>query len=121
MEVRTIKLTWKELDCVFEEVLDKILGKSIKCSTDFDDYSYWAVRFVNYSMPVGEVEQVCQMINANEEERKEALPPEEESFSNDFGMSIADKLLSWHLGCAWKKIYADEDALYLIDCFIIAA
>ena len=121
MEVRTIKLTWEELNGVFEEVLGKILGKSIKCSSDFDDYSYWGVRFMDYSMPIGEVEQVCQMVNANEEERKEALPPEEEAFSNDFGMSIADKLLSWHLGCTWKKLFADEDALYLLECEDITA
>ena len=116
MEVKTIKLSWEELDTIFEAILKEILGKTIKCSTNFDDYSYWAVQFENYEMPVDEIELICNSVKANLEERSEALPPDNEPFSRDFGMSISAKLLSRHLACTWKKIFADEDALYLLEC-----
>ena len=38
-----------------------------------------------------------------------------------FGLSIATKILSHQLGCTWKKIFADEDALYLLECEDITA
>lgn len=116
MEIKTMKLTWEELDSIFETIFENILCKSVKCKADFDDHSYWGVRFMDYQMPIVEVEQICQLVKANDDERKEAFPPDNEAYSNDFGMSIADKLLSWHLGCTWKKLFADEDALYLLEC-----
>jgi len=119
MEVKTIKLTWEELDSIFEVVLKDILGKTIKCSTNFDDYSYWAVQFEDYEMPVDEIEKICNFVKANLEERREALPPDNEPCSRDFGMSISAKLLSLHLTCTWSKIFADEDALYLLECVSI--
>ena len=116
MEVKTIKLTWEELDTIFEGILKEILGKTIKCSANFDDYSYWAVQFEDYEMPVEEIELICNLVKANFEERREALPPDNEPFSRDFGMSISVKLLSLHLTYTWNKIFADEDALYLLEC-----
>lgn len=117
MEVRTIKMDWDELDALFENFFKVTLGKEITCHVDFDDYSYWGVRFEDYEMPVDEIEKVCYAVMANQEERKEAFPPDEgETTSRDFGLSIATKILSHQLKCAWKKIFADEDALYLLEC-----
>ena len=117
MEVRTIKMEWEELDKLFENFFKEVLGKTIKCYVDFDDQTYWGVRFKDYEMPIDEVETVCYAVKANQEERKEAFPPDEgETTSRDFGLSIATKILSHQLGCAWKKIFADEDALYLLEC-----
>ena len=60
---------------------------------------------------------VYHAVKANQEERKEAFPPEDgDAVSHDFGLSISAKILSHHLGCTWKKIFADEDALYLLEC-----
>jgi hypothetical protein len=122
MEVRTIKMEWDELDSLFENFFKEVLGKTIKCHVDFDDQTYWGVRFKDYEMPVVEVETVCYAVKANQAERKEAFPPDEgETHSRDFGLSIATKILSYHLGCTWQKIFADEDALYLIECTDIKA
>jgi hypothetical protein len=117
MEVKTIKLSWEKLDSLFENFFKDVLGKSIKCRVDFDDQTYWGVRFEGYEMPMSEVETVCYAVKANQEERVEAFPPDEgETTSRDFGLSIATKILSHCLGCKWKKIFADEDALYLLEC-----
>ena len=117
MEVRTIKMEWDELNLLFENFFKEVLGKTIKCDADFDDQTYWAVRFKDYEMPVSEVETVCYAVKANQEERKEAFPPEDgDGISRDFGLSICEKILSQYLGCTWKKIYAEEDALYLLEC-----
>lgn len=117
MEVRTIKMDWDEMDALFENFFKEVLGKTIKCHVDFDDYSYWGVRFEGYEMPVSEVEAVCYAVKANQEERTEAFPPDDgDTTSRDFGLSIAAKILSYRLGCTWKKIFADEDALYLLEC-----
>ena len=116
MEVRTIKLEWNELDAIFEAIFKKILGKTIKCEADFDTYDYWGVRFVNYEMPLDEIETVCSSVQANEKERKDAFPVDSARISRDFGAVITSKLLSKYLGCAWKKDFADDDALYLIEC-----
>ena len=122
MDVRTIKLEWEELDSLFENFFKEVLGKTIKCHVDFDDQTYWGVRFMDYEMPVEEVEAICYAVKANQAERKEAFPPDEgETHSRDFGLSIASKILSYHLSCTWKKIFADEDALYLIECSDIKA
>ena len=68
-------------------------------------------------MPVDNVETVCYAFKANQEERKEALQPEDgDSVRHDFGLNISEKILSHHLGSTWIKIYADEDALYLSEC-----
>jgi hypothetical protein len=75
-----------------------------------------------YEMPMSEVETVCYAVKVNQEERVEAFPPDEgETTSKDFGLSIATKILSYCLGCKWKKIFADEDALYLLECEDITA
>ena len=116
MEVRTIKLEWKTLDAIFGAIFKEILGKTIKCEADFDTYDYWGVRFVNYEMPLDEIETVCSSVQANEKEHKDAFPAEDENVSRDFGEAITSKLLSKHLGYTWKKEFADEDALYLIEC-----
>lgn len=116
MEVRTTKLEWEELDTLFEAVFKEILGKTIKCAADFDSYDYWGVRFVDYEMSVDEIETVCSCVHANEKERKDAFPVEGARVSRDFGATIASKLLSRYLGYTWKKEFADEDALYLIEC-----
>ena len=117
MEVRTIKMEWDELDSLFENFFKVVLGKTIKCHVDFDDQTYWGVRFVDYAMPVAEIEEVCHAVKAIQEERKEAFPPEDgDGVSHDFGLSISEKILIYHLGCNWKKTFADEDALYLIEC-----
>ena len=122
MDVRTIKLEWEELDSLFENFFKEVLGKTIKCHVDFDDQTYWGVRFKDYEMPVEEIEAVCYAVKANQAERKEAFPPDAgETHSRDFGLSIASKIWSYHLGCTWKKIFADEDALYLIECSDIKA
>ena len=116
MEVKTIKLKWGELDTLFEVFFKQILGKTIKCNVDCDNYDYWGVRFVDYQMPIDEIEAVCTFVHANEKERKEALPFDDETVTRDLGMSISAKLLSMFLGYTWKKEFADEDALYLIEC-----
>ena len=116
MEVSTIKLEWKALDAIFEAIFKEILGKTIKCEADFDTYDYWGVRFMNYEMPLVEIETVCSYVQANEKERKDAFPVEGARVSRDFGEAITSKLLSKHLGYTWKKGFADDDALYLIEC-----
>lgn len=116
MEVRTMKLEWVELSTLFETIFKEILGKTIQCTVDFDSYDYWGVKFVDYEMPLNEIVAVCALVHANEKECKEAFPVEGASVSRDFGAGIASKLLSKHLGCTWKKQFADEEALYLIEC-----
>lgn len=116
MKVNTIKLEWKALDMIFEAIFLKVLGKTIQCTVDFDSYDYWGVKFFDYEMPIDEIEAVCSFVHANEKERKDAFPMEDESVARDLGVSIASKLLSNHLGFTWKKEFADEDALYLIEC-----
>ena len=92
MEVRTIKMEWDELDSLFENFFKEVLGKTIKCHVDFDDQTYWGVRFKDYEMTVDEVESVCYAVKANQEERKEAFPPEDgDGVSHDFGLSISEK------------------------------
>ena len=63
MEVRTIKLEWEELDSLFENIFKEVLGKTIQCHVDFDDQTYWGVRFKDYEMPVEEIESVCYAVN----------------------------------------------------------
>ena len=48
MEVRTIKMVWEDLDSLFETFFKEVLGKTIECHVDFDDQTYWGVRFVDY-------------------------------------------------------------------------
>lgn len=116
MEVRTIKFEWEALDAIFEEIFKNILNKTIECLVDCDDYDYWGVRFVDYEMPLDEIEKVYSYASANEKERGDAFPVEDENVCRDFGVKISVKLLSKHLGYTWKKQFADEDALYLIEC-----
>lgn len=116
MEVKTLKFEWKELDTIFEEILNKILNKKIACSVSADEYDYWAVSFVDYRMPIEEIKKVCDFIKATQDDMEEAFPSEGEEKSRDLGMGVSEKLISQYLNTAWKKTFADDDGLYLIDC-----
>lgn len=116
MEVKTLKFEWKELNNIFETILCKIVDKKISCTVKADDYNYWAVRFVNYGMPICEIQKLCHYVNANQDDIEDAYPIEGENESHDLGMGISEKLLSQYLNTVWKKTFADDDGLYLIDC-----
>lgn len=119
MEVKTLKFEWKELDTIFEEILNKILKKKIACSVSADEYDYWTISFVDYRMPIEEIKKVCDFIKATQDDMEEAFPSEGEEKSRDLGMGVSEKLLSQYLNTAWKKTYADDDGLYLIDCYSV--
>ena len=116
MEVKTLKFEWKELDTIFEAILNKILNKKIVCSLSADQYDYWAVSFVNYRMPIDEIQKVCDYVKATQDNIEEAFPFEGEDTSRDLGMGVSEKLLSQYLNTTWKKTYADDEVLYLIEC-----
>ena len=75
MDVRTIKLEWEELDSLFENFFKEVLGKTIKCHVDFDDQTYWGVRFKNYEMPVRKSRQSATLLRRIKQNgRKHFLP-----------------------------------------------
>ena len=82
-----------------------------------NEYSYDEAQslIVELSAELDELNDL-EELSADEEERKEALPFDGETVTRDLGVSISAKLLSMFLGYTWKKEFADEDALYLIEC-----
>lgn len=116
-ELVTIELTWEQVVEKMEDILSRILGVNLECSTTQDDTDFWGVKLGGYRMSLEEVEKVCDYVGADETERKDAYPSDEsESTVGDFGVDIANKLLALCLGIHFKKYLVEDKSLLLIDC-----
>lgn len=116
-EIVTIELTWEQVVEKMEDILSRILGVNLECSTTQDDVDFWGVKLGGYRMSLEEVGKVCDYVGADESERKDAYPSDEsESTVGDFGVDIANKLLALSLGIHFKKYLVEDKSLLLIDC-----
>lgn len=116
-ELVTIELTWEQVAEKMEDILGRILGVNLECSTTQDDTDFWGVKLGGYRMSLEEVGKVCDYVCADESERKDAYPSDEaESTVGDFGVEIANKLLALSLGIHFKKYLVEDKCLLLIDC-----
>lgn len=45
MDVRTINMAWESWTPSLKFWFSEVLGKTVKCYVDFDNQTYWGVRF----------------------------------------------------------------------------
>ena len=115
-EKKTIVLNWLEVSRIMRESLYSILGKYLKCCATSDDECFWAVRFINYRMPLEELYRLLDAVNADEEMCMESVPLSSEKVTSvqSFGKDLADELLRRYLDCSWEHQICDEQSLWLI-------
>lgn len=115
-ELMCIKISWNQISEIISDRIFAILGKQIKCTVTYDDWDFWYVKFDGYEMPISEIEQICDRINADETERQDAFPYDGEGSVRSFGPPVATKLLSIGLKCQWEEVLAKDDCLWLLNC-----
>ena len=68
-ELVTIELTWEQVAEKMEEILGRILGVNLECSTTQDDTDFWGVKLSGYRLSLEEVGKVCDYVCADVSER----------------------------------------------------
>lgn len=116
-EVRARKIGWLEVGSAIKSELKVLLGKDIDCIACQEDYDYWAVRFVGYRMPIAEVEQLLEILDAGKEMRDESIPlPEDKQTTvGSIGMHMSRTLLRKAMQCDWKLELPEAKAMWLLD------
>lgn len=114
-EVRTIKLSWQEIDTIFTEMVCEILGIQVSCKAVPKEEGLWWIAFQDYRMPLPELCGLVQTLHPTVEDWEDALPDEGESDVGSIGTFIAEKLLGHHLGLMWEHSLVTEDELLLVD------
>ncbi len=115
--VDAIKLPWNTVsECISIEV-SKILGRSVICKANVDDYDYWTVQFPEERIPLSELYKLMEVVNAGEKVRNESLPESAIKLCSvkDVSIGLAELLLGRHLGLNWNAFHLDEQCLWLLD------
>ena len=114
--VKAIKLSWGQVsDCISEEV-SKILGRKIVCDSRWNDYCYWGTVIAGKRIPIEELYQILEVVNANEAQSRDSLPESTERTLTvrEIGMDVGELLLERHFGYKWETTHIEEDNLWLL-------
>lgn len=116
-EISARKIGWTEVEAAINSELKNLLGKDIECKAGQDDFDYWAVRFVDYEMPISEMELLLNILEADEEMRDESipLPEDKENVVRSIGMQMSRALLRKAMQCRWTLELPEAKNLWLVD------
>lgn len=116
-EISARKISLTEVGSAIKSELKIILDKEIECIARQDDYDYWGIRFLDYEMPIAELEFLLTVIEANAQLREESIPLPQygEETVVSIGMDMARELLGRFMNCKWLYEYLDTEFLYLLE------
>lgn len=111
-----IRLPWKTVAQIVEKELETILSRKVQCETHLDDDTYWTIIFPAERISISELYKILESINADEEQRSDAVPSEFECVSSVkcLGMGTSRLLLSKHFGYQWEYEHLEETSLWLL-------
>lgn len=119
-EISARKIGWTEVGAAINSELKNLLGKDIECKAGQDDFDYWAVRFVDYEMPISEMELLLNILEADEEMRDESipLPEDKENVVRSIGMQMSRALLARYMKCGWTQELINDKSISLLEIYI---
>lgn len=114
-EVKTMRLTHKEVADLIQGEIEKICQHTVPCRYIHEDFDVWEIGFRGYRMPLGELFHLFEVIDAEEDVRKNSVPDEIGEDVNGIGSDASQILLEKALGLCWEKELSNEEYLWLIN------
>lgn len=114
-DVRTIKLSHQKVAELCQQEIEKICGHTVPCKYFHEDYNVWEIGFRGYRMPLAELFHLFEVIDVEEDIRKNSVPDEVGEDVNGIGSDASQLLLEKALGLVWDSELSDEECLWLID------
>lgn len=100
-----VKLTWKMVAMFATSELEKILGRRIVCTAKRYERTYGNIQFQDARISLEELDMVLNALGANEEQREDSIPVEEdhETSVDGLGMDASELLIYRVLGYKAEK------------------
>lgn len=114
-EKQSYALSWDIVNDHISEEVSSILGHPIRCKAWPDDLDYWAASLVDYRMPLSELMQLFDEVQADKETMREGIPNDSNTVK-ELGMLLSTRLLQRRLGCQWERVIAEDDGLWIVGC-----
>lgn len=111
-----VKLTWKMVAMFATSELEKILGRRIVCTAKRYERTYWNIQFQDARISLEELDMVFNALGANEEQREDSIPVEEdhETSVDGLGMDASELLIYRILGYKAEKTAFFENEIWLL-------
>lgn len=114
-EKQSYALSWRVVNDFISEEVTSIVGHPIRCEAWPDEVDYWAVTLVDYRMPMSELMQLFEEVQADKETMREGIPNDSNTVK-ELGMLLASRLLQRRLGYQWERVIADDEGLWIVGC-----
>lgn len=114
-EVKTMRLTHKEVAGLIQGEIEKICKHPVPCRYMHEDFDMWEIGFRGYRMPLSELYRIFEEIGADENVRKKSIPDEVGEDVNGIGAEASVMLLEIGLDLCWEKELSNEECLWLIN------
>lgn len=114
MSCTSEKLSWDELVQLVTGVIERQLGRKVRCRASMEDCTYWCVSATDARFTIAEIEQLLRFTGADEDIRLEALPTDAAA-SYSFGMGLSRLLLKEALCADWEQEMPTKECLWLIS------
>ena len=119
MVVRSGVLSWYDVGEAIRIYLHKLLGREILCEACPSEIDYWGVIFCETRISIDELEILFRSVSADEETREDTSYCDNDLQSyGSIGCLLSDLLLQQALSMSWKKTFAMDGNLIMVDCNI---
>ena len=114
-EKQSYTLSWDIVRDHISEEVSSILGHPIRCKARPDEPYYWAVSLIDYRMPLSELMQLFEEVQADKETMREGIPNDSNTVK-ELGMCLSTRLLQRRIECQWERVIAEDDGLWIVGC-----
>lgn len=114
-EVKTLRLTHRQVADLIQGEIEKIVQHPVPCRYMHEDFDVWEIGFRGYRMPLAELFHLFDVIDAEEDVRKNSVPDEVGMDVNGIGSDASRILLENALGLCWDRELSNREYLWLID------
>lgn len=112
-------LSWYDVGEAIRVHLHKLLGREILCEACPSEIDYWGVIFCETRISIDELEILFRSVSADEETREDTSYCDNDLQSyGSIGCLLSDLLLQQALSMSWKKTFAMDGNLIMVDCNI---
>lgn len=112
----TLKIPWAQVARYIGAMVSAILGRTISCSADCEDGSYWSVAANGDTFTNIEVVRLVKAIHGDTHMLQNALPIDSNT-SKALDMDLCRALLQKSLDLSWETEFLSEEALWLTGYF----
>lgn len=112
----TLKIPWAQVAGYIGAMVSAILGRTISCSADCEDGSYWSVAANGDTFTNIEVVRLVKDVHGDTHMLQNALPIDSNT-SKALDMDLCRALLQKSLDLNWETEFLSEEALWVTGYF----